>query len=237
MIEFETKVTEIISRTSDVRSFRFQLKDEVSFRPGQYFLLTIKVGEKEQTKPFSFSNSPTEQGYVEFTKRLTGSDFSRALAEIKVGDWARLKLPGGVFTFGGEYPKIAFLSGGIGITPVRSICKYIADKKLGTDVVLLYGNNNQRNIVFRNDFDELQANADNIRVVYSLLACDPAREKWSGRTGCIDGRMIREEIPDYLERIFYICGPPLMVKSMLDILKNELKLADEKIKLEKFAGY
>ena len=148
LIELETRLLEVIQRTQDIKSFRFKRQDEVDFKPGQFFFVTIRVEGREQTKHFSFSNSPTEKDYVEFTKRITQSPFSKGLDKLKPGDWARLKMPLGKFTFTGEYEKITFLSGGIGITPIRSICKFVTDKKLSTDIVLLYGNNRKEDIAF-----------------------------------------------------------------------------------------
>lgn len=122
--EFETTVIDVIRRTHDIKSFRFAVPEDIGFKPGQYFVLTIKIKGQDAIKHFSFSNSPTEKGYVEFTKRITGSEFSQALDQLKAGDWARIKMPYGFFTFEGEYDRIAFLSGGTGITAIKSMCKF-----------------------------------------------------------------------------------------------------------------
>lgn len=234
--EFETKVIDVIQRTHDIKSFRFAVPEEVNFRPGQFFVLTIKINGKEATKHFSFSISPTEKGYVEFTKRITGSEFSQALDKLKIGDWARLKLPYGFFTFEGEYKKIAFLVGGIGITAVRSMCKYACDRKLSTDIILVYGNKSEKDIAFHDDFLQMETDNKNLRVVYTLT--DPVeKHTWKGRIGIINSDMVREEIPDYAERVFYICGPPKMVDHLRSLLFDELKLGKEKIKWEHFLGY
>ncbi|NQT23376.1 MAG: oxidoreductase, partial [Candidatus Omnitrophica bacterium] len=95
MIESETKVLEIIPRIKNVKSFRFKPNEDVDFKPGQFFFVTIKDNGGELTKHFSFSNSPTEKEYVEFTKKLSESDYSKALNKLKPGDWARLRLPNG----------------------------------------------------------------------------------------------------------------------------------------------
>lgn len=237
MIEFETEISDIIQRASNVKSFRFRIKQDIDFKPGQFFFVTIKVEGEEETKHFSFSNSPTEKGYIEFTKRITGSPFSHALDRLKIGDWARLKMPYGVFTFEGKYEKVAFLSGGIGITPIRSICKFVTDLRLPTDMVLLYGNNYEEDIIFRRDLDNLSEINKNIRIVYTLTASDIDTKKWHGRIGYIDDKMIKEEVPDYMERVFYICGPPKMVEILIDILKNKVGIKPERIKKENFAGY
>jgi len=237
MVEFETKVLDTIQRTNDVKSFRFRIKDDVDFKPGQFFFVTVKIEGIERTKHFSFSNSPTEKGYVEFAKRITDSEFSKALNRLKIGDWARLKMPYGTFTFEGEYERIAFLSGGIGITPIRSICKFITDKGLPTDIVLLYGNNKEEDIIFRQDLDQMSSVNKSIRIVYTLTSPDIDKQAWQGKIGYIDEKVIKEEISNFNERTFYICGPPKMVESLINILKNKLGVQEDKIKTENFVGY
>ncbi|NQU94643.1 MAG: FAD-dependent oxidoreductase [Candidatus Omnitrophica bacterium] len=236
MVEFETRVIDVIERTNTVKSFRFGEKPGEGFKPGQFFTLTIKVGNEDKAKHFSFSNSPTETGYIEFTKRITESEFSKALDKLKTGDIAKIKMPLGKFTFEGECEKIAFLSGGIGITPIRSMCKFVIDKKLKTDIVLLYSNRTEDNIIFEKDFEDM-AGRGNLRVVHTLTSPDIDKKIWKGRTGYITDAMIKEEIPDYKERIFYICGPPNMVGAMVSVLKDKLALGNDKIRIENFAGY
>ncbi len=234
--EFETKVIEIIQRTHDIKSFRFAVPGEIYFKPGQFFVLTIKINGQELTKHFSFSISPTEKGYVEFTKRITSSDFSQTLDRLKVGDWARLKMPYGLFTFEGEHEKVAFLVGGIGITAVRSMCKFACDKKLSTDIILIYGNRTERDIVFHDDFLAMESENKKLRVVY--IVTDPIdKNSWKGRIGLINSPVIKEEVPDYQERMFYICGPPKMVNSLRFLLTDELKLDKKQVKWEHFTGY
>lgn len=233
---FETRVTAIVRRTRDIKSFRFAVPGEIAFLPGQYLVLTIKINGADAVKHFSLSISPTEKGYVEFTKRITGSEFSQALDRLQVGDWARIQLPYGLFTFAGEHEKIALLVGGIGITAIRSICKYACDKKLATDMVLVYANRTEADIAFHQDFIEMAAQNPKLRVVYTLDApLDTAA--WKGRSGLINGALVREELPDFAERFFYLCGPPRMVDAFRGMLAGELKIEQERIIWEHFLGY
>ena len=234
--DFETRVIAIIQRTRDIKSFRFAIPGEISFQPGQYLVLTIKINGEDAVKHFSLSISPTEKGYVEFTKRITGSEFSQALDRLAVGDWARIQLPYGFFTFTGEHEKIAFLVGGIGITAVRSICKYACDKSLPTDIVLIYANRTEEDIAFHEDFVEMAAKNPRLRVVYTLDA-PRDRAAWSGRTGFIGSALVREELPDLPERFVYLCGPPTMVDVLRGMLEQELKLEQKRIVWEHFLGY
>lgn len=237
MLEFETEVKEVIQRTRNVKSFRFKVEKDIDFKAGQFFFVTIKILDKEATKHFSFSNSPTEKDYIEFTKRITDSEFSHALDKLKPGDWAKLRLPLGDFTLKEEYHKIAFLSGGIGITPIRSICKFVTDKRLPVDIFLLYGNDTKEDIIFKDDLDKMGLDNKRFHLVYSLISPLIDKKNWNGETGYIDEVMIKEEISDYRERIFYICGPPNMVKKIQDILKDRLSIKEDRIKIENFSGY
>ena len=97
--------------------------------------------------------------------------------------------------------------------------------------------NKEEDIIFRQDFDEMQKANKNIKVVYTLTAADIDKGKWPGRSGYIDDKMIKEEIPDYKERVFYLCGPPKMVEVLTDILENKLAVGKDKIKAENFTGY
>ena len=232
-MEFETNVTNIVSRTYNVKSFRFPRPSSLNYKAGQFMFITIRSGEEEMRKHFTISSSPTEKDFIEFTKKLTGSRFSDALDALKVGDWARIEVPYGVFTFEGEFEKIGMLSGGIGITPLRSMCKYCTDMRFETKITLLYGNQLEKDIIFRREFEEMQVRNENLKVVFTV---SEPNESWMGHTGRINAQMIETEIPDYMERIFYTCGPPKMVEAMDDLLKD-LGVPQRQIKKENFPGY
>jgi ferredoxin-NADP reductase len=237
MVEFETEIIEIIERARGVKSFRFKTAEDVKFTAGQYFFVTIRINGREKAKPFSFSNSPTEKRYVEFTKRMTGSEFSNALNGFAPGVWARLKMPLGNFTLGENAGKIAFLSGGIGITPIRSMCRYAADMRLGHDIVLLYGNNTEEDIIFKEDFDTMTKDNPRMKVVYTLTAPEACVTDEKCRKGYIDRETIMKEIPDHAERVFYVCGPPGMVNDLVGVLRNDMGIPEERVRTEQFAGY
>jgi ferredoxin-NADP reductase len=232
-MKFETTITEIIKRTSNVTSFRFVRPAELDYKPGQFFFVTLKHNGVELSKHFSFSSSPTEADHIEFTKKLSDSEYSDALRAAKPGDWARIDAPYGQFTFTGEYPKIALLGGGIGITPFISFCKYTTDKDLSNKITLFYGCRTPSDIVFRDKFWELAKKNSNLKIVFTL---SEATSNWKGAKGRIDTDMIKRELPDFKDHVFYACGPPPMVKAMQTLVEN-LGLPKEKLKLEYFTGY
>jgi ferredoxin-NADP reductase len=227
-------VKEIIPRTHNVTSFRFPRPAELNYKPGQFLFVTFKASDgKEVNKHFSFSSSPTEKTHIEFTKKLSDSDFSNVLRGLKKGDWARIDAPYGQFTFEGEYKEIGLLGGGIGITPFMGICKYCTDMRLDTKITLLYGNRTEEDIAFRKEFEALQEQNENLKVVFTLNEADSG---WKGATGFITADMIKKEIPDYKDTMFYTCGPPPMVEIMGKLIE-QLGLPKTQLKREYFTGY
>jgi ferredoxin-NADP reductase len=232
-MKFETYVKEIIPRTYNVRSFRFPRPEALSYKPGQFLFVTIKANGKELSKHFSISSSPTEKMHIEFTKKLSESEFSAALKALGEGDWARIDAPYGKFTFEGEHEKIGLLVGGIGITPLRSVCKYCTDMRLSTKITLLYGNRTENDIAFKEELETMQQQNKNLKVVFIL---NEANSEWRGATGIIDAEMVKKEIPDYKETVFYTCGPPAMVEAMEKLIES-LYLPKTQLNREYFTGY
>ena len=232
-MKFETTVIDIIPRTSDTRSFRFPRPDDFDYKPGQYMMVTIKSGDKELMHPFSISSSPTEQDFIEFTKKLTTSEYSTQLRAIKPGDWAHIDGPYGKFTCECEYEKSLFLAGGIGITPFYSIIKYCTDYTLPKSIMLFYGCRNEQEIAFKQQLDEMQQKNPNLKVIYVLNEPSPA---WTGKAGFVTADLIRQEVPDFQDRVFYACGPPGMVAAMQKLVAT-LGLPEEQLKLESFIGH
>ena len=231
-MKFETVVKEIIPRTPNVTSFRFPRPAELDYRAGQFLFVTLRSGGQEISKHFSFSSSPTEREHIEFTKKFTDSEFSAALKALKPGDWARIDAPFGNFTYGGE-SKIGMLAGGIGITPLISICKYGTDMRLPTKTTVLYGCRTEADLAFRKELEEMQRQNSNFKVILTLNEASPS---WKGAVGVITADMVKREIPDYAETMFYTCGPPPMVEVMEKLVES-LGLPNTQLKREYFSGY
>jgi len=133
----------------------------------------------------------------------------------------------------GKSEKLGMLTGGIGITAIRSICRLCTDTYPRTNIILLYGNRTEKDIVFKDELEEMKRRNRKLKVVHTLS--EPSGE-WQGYTGNIDRSMIEQEIPDYQERTFYTCGPPGLVDAMRKILQ-ELSVPKKQVITEGFPGY
>lgn len=235
MENLKATICDIISHCCDVKTFRLKLEREVFYKAGQYLSLTLRIGGRGAAKIFSISSSPTEKGHIDFTKKLTGSDFSKALNALKPGDEVSLRMPMGHFTLKDEYQKIAFLSGGIGITPIRSILKYATDTNLAKDFILLYSSRSLEYLIFKDDFDRMIRSNKRLRVIYTITGDEG--DTCGFESGCINAEMIKDKISDYHERTFFICGPPGMVRAMHKVLLEELNVDEKQIVTEDFTGY
>ncbi|AKB78381.1 Flavodoxin reductases (ferredoxin-NADPH reductases) family 1 [Methanosarcina horonobensis HB-1 = JCM 15518] len=229
---FKTNVIETVQRTPDIKSIRFEKPQGFHYLAGQYIFVTLGNGPDQMTKHFTLSSSPTE-GFLEITKRLTGHPFANALASLSSGDKVSMMGAYGDFTFQGEYDKVGMLSGGIGITPLRSMIKYSIDKKLSVNIILLYSNRFEDDIAFRNELKNMQTENSNIKVVETITKPGP---DWKGESGRINAEMIKKFMPDYMESTFYSSGPQKMVDAMVSLLK-ELGVPEKQIRQEYFPGY
>jgi ferredoxin-NADP reductase len=235
MKELKAKLIVSIKRTLTIESFRFLPAEKLDFVPGQFLQVIFDETNrenKELNKYLSFSCSPTKD-YIEVTKRLSESQFSQALKNLKINDQILINAPLGTCVFKNEYKKIGFLIGGIGITPVISIIEYITEKKLDTDIYLIYSNRTEEEIAFKPELDYWRS-INNLEIIY--IVTDSQTKDKTCILGRIDKEVIKEHMPDIAKRIVFIFGPPKMVEAM-QALSLEAGANKENIKIENFIGY
>lgn len=131
--------------------------------------------------------------------------------------------------------KLAFIAGGIGVTPFRSMIKYLADKNEGRDVVMLYSARTKDDFSYAGVFEQARQERG-VKTIYVVTGKDHELPNRYSRRGRIGVEMIRNEISDYMERTFYLSGTQSMVDAMKDTLKT-LGVPKSHIKVDYFSGY
>jgi len=215
-ITFTTTFTEKVPLVGDLASFRFAKPEGFTYAAGQWFTITIPAPSGPMKKPFTYSSSPSEP-FLQMTTRLSGSDFKNALDALTPGTEVEMQGVFGNFTLKPGLTKLAFLAGGVGVTPIRSILRHLMDTGGGDlEVVVFYGNLNEDNIPFKEEFEEFERKLPGVRVVHVLM--QPS-DVWTGHKGFITAEVIGEELGDATAWTFYTSGPPPMVAAMRKALE------------------
>jgi len=237
-VPVDLTLQEVKNESPFAKTFKFGLNNqELNHQAGQYLTIDLPVDDpRGKRRPFTISSSPTEKGFVTITTRIGPSPFKQTLNSLELGSKVPSKAPFGNFILPADTSKpLLMLAGEIGITPFRSMIRFASDTKLSLPIILFYSNRTPQDIPFKTEFDQLQDLNQYFKVIYTVNETEMS-EKWTELTGFIDERMIRENIQDLNNSIFYVCGPPGMVEAMLQHLKK-MDIPDDRIRIEKFSGY
>jgi predicted ferric reductase len=214
-------------RVSDVREERgdtwtLAMQPErhsgLRFGPGQFGWLTLWGSPFKITgHPFSFSSSAeATDGRVEMTIKNLG-DFTSGIQKVPVGRRVYLDGPYGTFTIGNPADMHVLIAGGIGVTPMMSMIRTLADRGDKRPVILIYGSKDWDSITFREDLEALKALL-NLTVVH-VLANPPT--DWTGEQGFITAELFKRYLPPpYAEHEYFICGPDVMMDAIERALKE-----------------
>lgn len=192
-----------------------------SFKPGQYLEWTVphkKSDSRGNRRYFTIASSPTEPDFKLGIKvPQKPSSFKNSLVALHKGAELAAGQLAGDFTMPPEKDKkLLFIAGGIGITPFRSMVKYLTDKKESRDIVLVYACVDPDNFVYKDVFEK--AKSIGVKTIYVVTNKDISKQKWSGLTGRITPEMLVEEVGDFKTRTAYLSGPNSMVDGYKDLL-------------------
>ncbi|MBI3443271.1 FAD-dependent oxidoreductase [Candidatus Woesebacteria bacterium] len=228
---------EIRYQTATVLSLIFTKPPGFSFKAGQFLRWTFPVDACDQrcnTRNFSVASSPTED-FLMCSFRIGVSALKRAIPNFAVGTKVSIIGPLGRFILDDTNLPIVILAGGVGITPVRSMLKYISDTKSPRLLTLLYSNHTPAEIAFKEDMDRWSSTDLNLNIVHTITRPTES-DVWTGRTGRINEAMVNEYTKDIKTTQFYTCGPPKMVDSIRTMLAN-MGIPEEHLHSERFTGY
>ena len=230
----------------DVYDFVFTSDQKISFQAGQYLEWTLDVKSPDSRgnrRYFTVASSPTEPeirlGVKSYPKPST---FKRDLFSLRTGDKIFASQLSGDFTLPKDKNrKLVFIAGGIGVTPFRSIVKFLMNKGEKRDITIFFSNKTPRDIIYKDIFDEALQKIG-IKIIYAvneladLSAQAGETASLDMRVGFIDADMIMKEVPDYRERYYYISGPHSMVVVFEETLRK-MGISNRQIKVDFFPGF
>lgn len=186
----------------------------LTFHPGQFAWLTLRSSPfADREHPFSFSSSAAQPQRLGFTIRELG-DFTRQIGQVRPGERAYLDGPHGGFTIDRHEhaASFVFIAGGVGITPIMSILRTLADRGDRRPFLLVYASRDWEGVTFREEIEQLRASSRlDLRVVY-VLERPPA--DWDGESGFVTADILRRHLPNFEPPSafeVFICGPQPMM--------------------------
>jgi ferredoxin-NADP reductase len=221
-------------------TFRFDRPPGWSYRAGQFVDLTLldppETDAEGNTRGFSLSSAPHED-VIAITTRLRDTAFKRVLQSMPLGTRVKVEGPFGDLRLHDEDIPAVVLTGGIGITPFRSILSQAAmDGGLPYRVVVLYANRRPEDAAFLDELMEFAARDANLTVVPTMSDMANSRHPWEGERGRIDAEMLARHLDGIPNARYYLTGPPGMVNGLTRLLLDWGVAADD-IRTEEFTGY
>jgi len=215
--------------SKDVYGFWFEPFKKFEFKPGQFLEWTLshsKPDSRGVRRFFSIASSPTEDLVLLASKFYEKpSTFKQALLKMEVGQEIIVSDLAGEFTLPNKLDiKLCFIAGGIGITPFRSMAKFVTDNREVRDAILLFSNKAKEDIVFEDTLKK--AEPLGLKTIYINTDKD----------GYIDEKLIKEKVHDFKDRTFYISGPEPMVETFEKLL-YKMGISRKNIKRDYFPGY
>jgi len=228
---------EIADRTF---SFFFEKPEGFQFTAGQFLRFTLidppETDAEGDSRSFSIASAPYEDDLM-ITTRMRDTAFKRVLKLLPLGSEIAIKGPYGKMTLHEDASRPAiFLTGGIGVTPFRSIALDAARKMLAHRIYFFYSNRRPEDAAFLDELAGLEIVNPNFQFVPTMTAPAGSMRNWTGEKGYINAEMLARYVEDSGSAIYYIAGPQGLVNAM----RMTLELAgvsETEIRAEEFAGY
>lgn len=221
-------------------AFRFEKPASLTFTPGQCIELTLlnppESDAEGNSRVFSIASAPYED-FIMVATRLRDTAFKRVLRNLPLGTEVRVEDPFGDLKLHNDNSRAAVvLTGGIGITPFRSILLNAAKEKRPLRIFLFYANRRPEDAAFLDELQGLEKANPNHKLIACMSQMEHSHRSWQGETGVINIQMLAKYLKGVISPIYYITGPPTMVKAMHAMLKDA-SVDDDNIRIEEFAGY
>lgn len=235
----QLRVGSIIKETPNVKTFRLLPSSgdrflPFTFVPGQFLNVAFWIGGARMNRSYSISSSPNQREHVDLTvRREPRGAVSRHIVDLlKVGDTIEAGGPVGKFTFvGTEADSIVLISGGVGITPMVSISRYLTEQSWPGDIFFIY--------VCRTPADYILADAiaalerENPKLHVAVTMTRPEGTDWKGPRGHLTREFLTQTVPDLTSRRIHLCGPIPMMDATKALLA-EMGFPPDQLKTEAF---
>ncbi len=215
-----------------------------SFEPGQYVTVRLQLPDEAYllNRQYSLSTAPGKDYYRISVKREAdeagpeGRVSTHLHDHLEIGDTVELTAPAGTFTLDLEKQSpVVFISGGVGITPLMSMVQSLTEAQPERPASFIAAARNGQHLAFRQELNALHEKHGQLTLafVYENPSDDDRRNIHHSQSGYINESLLRKHIPGE-PADFYICGPALFLKAIIDMLRKE-GVEENRIHFEFFA--
>jgi ferredoxin-NADP reductase len=231
----EMEIESAVMELPDTKTIRLKWPDgyNVDFKTGQFITL-YWPDTPNYKRAYSLSSCALDRGFYEVTVKRDGKMGTRIVDWAKPGDRMMVIPPTGKFLPVFEPGKhLICIAGGSGVTPFRGFVREATRRKLETRITVLYSVRTTNDIIFNQEFRDLQQENPNF---YFYVTCTRlvTDDPWTGRRGRIQAEWVKEHIHDPQHTIFYACGPNELVEFTEELVLRELNVPKEQIRTEKW---
>ena len=233
-MKIPVRVADIQQISPTVKSFTLALDGQpFTFLPGQWIDCFMDIDDRTEVAGYSMTSAPNEEGWFSIAVKLVGdnpvTDHLHDCANV--GDTLIVEGGSGDFHYtGDDTHPLALIAGGIGITPITSIIRYIDESDLQVPTTLIYSASAPSELLFCEEFEAIATRNPNFRTNFTVTR--PHNEPWDGHIGRIDTSTLRNAGVN-ANTLCYICGPPEMIQAMLAALK-EIGVPEERLQFEQW---
>jgi glycine betaine catabolism B len=226
IVDVKYLVSEKIDETPEVIIVRFKPENNAhgAFDPGMFMMISGlgPDGQRFVARAYSIASDPSapEMEFFIIKEPKHGDHIGRSyFADVQIGAQFMLKGPNGQFRFDpAKDSKVLFIAGGTGLAPFMSMLRHMKVINAQTDAIMMYSVKFPTEIIRK---DELNAFTQLLKFKLNVTVTRPAPgDGWTGLTGHIAAPMIQRVVPDFAERMCYICGPLEFVKAVKDALAS-----------------
>ena len=225
-------VTMELPDTKTVR-FRWPAGYDVEFKTGQFITLYFP-DTPSYKRAYSLSSCALDRGFYEVTVKRDGKMGTRIVDWVKAGDKMGVIAPTGHFLPVYEPNKhLICIAGGSGVTPFRAFVREANRRKLETRITILYSVRTTNDIIFHQEFRDLEAENQHFDFYVTCTRLHPD-DPWTGRRGRITAEWVKEHIFDLPNTTFYACGPTELVEFAEHLVLKDMGVSKTQLRTEKW---
>jgi len=232
----EGRISQLSKLTHDIYEVQVELQKPVKYTAGQYGQLTVPSIEQLASSPrcYSFAHcANTEHTSLHFfIRHVPGGAFTDWLFNAdRTGETIHFNGPYGDFHYHPSPRSLLCIAGGSGLAPINALLQQLEQDGKMPPVTLLFGAREQRDLYHLDALDALSRKWQESFTYHAILSDENEGSDWQGHRGFIADHL-RELAPNLADYDSYLCGPPVMIDSLMPQL--EASIPPDRIYFDKF---